>query len=132
MDITEALQKYNDCIPIINYDDDDLVDEKGNKQADSLYVLSDEASHLGERKKHQNFVKPLKYKSDIKKEDFTLYILSDSNRAEFVIQEIESHNKTFNTHIVCKNYSYKSDLNLLINENNQAPQNQNQRKPINP
>lgn len=116
MDISEALKKYNDCIPIINYDDDDLVDENGNKQADSLYVLSDEASSLGERKKYQNFVKPLKFKCDIKKQDFTLYILSDSNRAEFVIQEIESHNRTFNTHIVCKNYSYKSDLNILIND----------------
>ena len=49
MDIEEALFTYNDCIPIVNYDDDDAVDALGNTHADQLYILSFTAlnkSHL--------------------------------------------------------------------------------------
>ena len=54
-EIDEALYTYNDCIPIINYDDDDDIDENGNLNVDQLYILSDNKQSLGVRNEQKSF-----------------------------------------------------------------------------
>lgn len=114
MDLEDALYKYNDCIPIINYDDDDEVDENGNKKADQLYVLSGNEQSLGARAKKKSFVKPLEYRGRIEPEEFTLFIFSDSNRARFVVSELESVNLTYKSKIHCEVFSYTDNIDDII------------------
>ena len=99
MDIEQALYKYNDCIPIVNYDDDDEVDEQGNKSEDRLYILSDTKDSLGERPRETSFVKPLVYEENIQTEEFTLFVFSASNRVDFVISELTVYNEVYHANI---------------------------------
>ncbi len=114
MNIEEALLTYNDCIPIVNYDDDDEVDENGNKNPDQLYILSDTQNTLGKRSEKRSFVKPLKYREKIKPLDFTLFIFSNSTRASFVISELENYNNMFNSSIKYKVFDHKEDLSTTV------------------
>lgn len=120
MDISEALHKYSDCIPVINYDNYLSSKEENKKQ---LYVISDEASKLGERNKPLKNIVPIKYKEDIRKEEFSLYMLSDGNRHQFVEEEILSYNKMFNVNVTFKTFSYKDNNEELIRclENDKTP-----------
>ena len=77
MDIDEALAIYNDCIPVVNYDDDCAVDEDGKKQKDQLYILSDDRESLGIRKEKKVFDRRIKFSSNIERVDFTIFILSE-------------------------------------------------------
>lgn len=110
MDLEQALQKYNNCIPVVNYDDDDVVDEDGNKEKDQLYILSENETDLGERKEPRSFVIPLEYRENITREDFTLVIFSDSNREVFVIDELEKFNKLYNKNIKYEIHSFKENI----------------------
>lgn len=110
-DIKEALEKYNDCIPVINY----LNYMSSGKEEDKrLYVLSDEASKVGVRNKPLRKVKPLDFEENIHKDDFTLYILSDGNRHQFVIEEINNYNRIYKKNVICKTFSYIDDTQTLI------------------
>lgn len=119
MDIEQALYTYNDCIPIANYDDDDEIDATGEKQVDQLYVLSDKLESLGKREQPKSFVTPISYRKNLNPELFTLFIFSDSNRATFVQNEIESYNKIYNSNIVCECHSYDENITNLIETMNQ-------------
>ncbi len=114
MDLEEALYTYSDCIPIVNYDDDDKIDENGNKQADRLYVLSDNEQTLGIRQDKKVFVKPLKYKEKILPEDFTLFIFSGSNRVQFVVSELENYNRIYNANIRHEIFSYDDKIEDVV------------------
>ena len=116
MDLEEALYTYNDCIPIVNYDDDDKIDENGNKQPDQLYVLSDTEESLGQRKSKQSFAKPLPYCENISPEAFTLFIFSNSDRVQFVTSELENSNITNGNQIRYKVFSYKDSLDNILRE----------------
>lgn len=116
MSIDEALLTYNDCIPIVNYDDDDEIDENGNKAADQLYILSDTKSSLGIRKEKKSFAIDLPYKENIQSEDFTLFIFSNSDRAKFVVAEIQNYNENYNGKIKYEVYSYEDKLSDIINK----------------
>lgn len=113
MNVEEALYSYDDCIPIINYDDDDFEDADG-KKADQLYILSDTHHTLGTRLIKNSFVKPLDYEAKFKPEDFTLFIFSDSTRAQFVATELENTNKVYNTNIKYQVFSYKDSIDDII------------------
>ncbi len=108
MEIDDALVKYNDCIPIINYDDD------GNSTTDQLYVLSDDKKSLGIRQEVKSFVKPIDYKYDVKNEDFTVFIFSPLGHSEFVIEELNKYVKTTGANVKCHAYSYKENLSDII------------------
>ena len=116
MDVKEALLTYNDCIPVVNYDDDDEIDENGNKTADNLYVLSEDSKSLGVRQEKKSFVKPLNYRENVVREDFTVFILSDSNRSEFVVEEIDGYNQIYGVNVKYKLYSYSQDITEIIDE----------------
>ena len=110
MDIDQALQTYNDCIPVINYDDD------GNSTVDQLYVLSDKAETLGVRPTPKKMVKPINYCEDVKPEDFTVFIASNGKNSHFVISELEKANKQFCHNIKYKTYSYQDGLDQLAQD----------------
>jgi len=112
-DIEEALYTYNDCIPIINYDDDDYVGESGKKEADQLYVLSDNSQNLGERIEKKVFVKSICYKEDLQKESFSVFILSKSGEDEFVKDELEKYAKISNIAVDYYSYTYSDDLDVI-------------------
>jgi len=113
MDIDEALLDYNDCIPIINYDDDDEVDSDGNTRADQLYILSDNRETLGVRSQKQSFVKPLAYKECLPSETFSVFIFSPTGNAKFVVDELSKYNALYGTNIVCHAYSYREDYDAV-------------------
>ena len=116
MDIEEALYTYNDCIPIINYDDDEEV-ENGRKQADQLYILSDNKETLGKREEKKSFVKPLVYKdapADL--EDFSVFIFCQSGNSKFVIDELTKYNNLYSAKASCYSCSYKDDMSDVINK----------------
>lgn len=112
-DVDEALLLYNDCIPIINYDDDDCTDENGEKAADQLYVLSDNAQTLGERATPKVMIKPLKYMECQQKEAFSVFILSKGGEDEFVKEELNKYAKISNLEINYNSYTYSDDLELI-------------------
>lgn len=114
MDISLALKTYNDCIPIINYDDDDIVDENGNKHFDKLYVVSDDSKSLGHRNELKSFEIPLNYHENIEKLDFTIFIFSKSTRTSFVIDELESYNEKYNGNIRYKLLDYSDNYESII------------------
>ncbi|MGN0345735.1 MAG: hypothetical protein ACI4DU_00445 [Lachnospiraceae bacterium] len=116
MDLETALYSYNGCIPVVNYDDDEEIDENGEKQADQLYVLSENEWSLGLRTEKKSFVKPLEYKDNIKIEDFTLYIISDSKRSQFLVSELETINMTYHAQIRYKTYSYKDNIKDIVHD----------------
>ncbi len=114
MDIEEALTTFNDCIPIVNYDDDDEIDQNGNKKTDQLYILSDTEDTLGVRECNKSYIKDLNYSLRIEKQDFSLFIFSDSDRAQFVITELKNNNISGDTNIRYQVFSYQDDLNEII------------------
>ena len=116
MDVEKALYIYNDCIPIINYDDDDVVDENGQCAADQLYVLSENGEFLGVREHEEAFIKPLDYKPTENYEDFNIFIFSQTGRAQFVVDELNAYNKAYNTNITCRVYPYTDDLTEIMEE----------------
>ena len=116
MDVEKALYIYNDCIPIINYDDDDVVDENGQRAADQLYVLSENGEFLGVREHEEAFIKPLDYKPTENYEDFNIFIFSQTGRAQFIIEELNAYNKVYNTNITCRVYPYTDDLAEIMEE----------------
>ena len=116
MDVEKALYVYNDCIPIINYDDDDVVDENGQRAADQLYVLSENGEFLGVREHEEAFIKPLDYKLAENHEDFNIFIFSQTGRAQFIIEELNAYNKVYNTNITCRVYPYTEDLTEIMEE----------------
>ena len=116
MDIEKALYTYNDCIPIINYDDDEAVDENGNRAADQLYVLSDNRGSLGVRPNEKSFIKPLDYKPSTNHESFNVFIFSQAGKAQFVVDEVDAYNKLYNTNITCRSYHYTEDLTEVMKE----------------
>ncbi len=113
LDVEEALYKYNDCIPIINYDDDDELDEEGNLNADQLYMLSDNLHSLGEREEKRSFIKPLNYKDNVERDEFSVFVLSHSGKSSFVVDELNKYEALYNKNISCHSYSYKDDFNEI-------------------
>ncbi len=118
MDIETALYKYNDCIPIINYDNDCIVDENGNISYDNLYILSDDEGSLGERTELKSFVKPLAYEENIKSNDFTVIIISNSNRVKYLTEEFDALSASETTKVNYVSYSFEENIETLINNIN--------------
>ena len=116
MDIDEALYAFNDCIPIINYDDDDEVDEFGNKNVEQLYILSDTESTLGIRKEKVVIDRRLCIEKNIVNEPFTLFVFSNDNKSKFVIEEIMRYSKDNNIAVDVYSYKYNEEMEKVIND----------------
>ena len=114
LDLEKALYTYNDCIPIINYDDDDEEDEKGNLKIDQLYILSDNKESLGIRDSETSFVKPLVYKDNVEKEEFSVFIFSTSGNVKFICDELSTYQRLYNKNIPCYIYSYRDDFEKIV------------------
>lgn len=111
MSVEDALYAYNDCIPIVNYDDDDEIDEQGNLHADHLYILSDNRETLGARGQKRSFVKPLPYNDRTNDCDtFSVFIFSHSGNSRFVINELDKYKTLYRKSITCYPYCYSDDL----------------------
>ncbi len=114
MDLEEALYKFNDCIPIINYDDDLEIDENGHKTCDQLYILSENSKALGIRNTPLSCAKPLPFCEKIQREAFTLFVVSDSDRVSFVMDELNLYNQMNHVGIQYKVYSYSDDAEKIV------------------
>ncbi len=114
MKIEQALYRYNDCIPIVNYDDDGAVDADGKRSVDQLYVLSTNEQSLGERREPRSFVRPMLYKENIEREEFTLFIISDSDVRNFVIDELDNYNDMHENCIRYTLFSFKDSIDTII------------------
>ena len=115
-DIEEALYKYNDCIPVINYDDDDEIDKNGNVAADQLYILSDNAQTLGIRNEKRSYVKPLVYRESFEKESFTVFVVSKDGNSQFVEEELNLFAKSDGLTIAYNQYRYEDGVDELIGD----------------
>lgn len=120
-DIEDALYTYNDCIPVINYDDDDFVDQSGNTSADQLYVLSDNERTLGKRYEKRSFVKPLNFCEMLENEAFTVFVVSADGNSEFVKEELLRYAQSDNISIDYRSYLYSDDIQILIDDINKTP-----------
>lgn len=118
-DVEDALYKYNDCIPVVYYDDDDKVDEFGNRAADQLYILSDNRQSLGERPEKKSFVKEINYRESKRREEFTVFIVSNGGGHDFVIEELNAYAMQSNDIGEYKSYEYK-DLQALKDDLNKT------------
>lgn len=116
MPVEEAFKKFNNCLPIVNYDDDDVVDENGKREADQLYVLAENKEFSRERKVDINFVKPLTYKETNPQKPFTVFVLSPDKDAKFVRQELVGYSKLTGVKIDCKCFSYDEDIEVIRSE----------------
>ena len=116
MDVEEALYTYNDCIPIINYDDDDIVDENGNKATDQLYIFSDDKDSLGVRSERKSFVVPLKYRDISRKESFSVFAFSDDSIPEYIVSELQKYQSLFGNSIMLYPYTYDVDISDVIRD----------------
>ena len=114
-DIEEALYKYNDCIPVINYDDDEI-DEKGSTAADQLYILSDNAQTLGVRNEKRSYVKPLVYRESLEKESFTVFVVSKDGNSQFIEEELNLFARSDGLTIDYKQYLYEDGVDALIED----------------
>ena len=110
MPLDDALLTYNDCIPIVNYDDD------GNSTLDQLYVLSTNEQFLGVRGEKKSFVKPLSYKIDMQADEFTVFVFSPAGASKFVTDELNAYVKANGGKLVCHAYSYKDDIEKVAND----------------
>ena len=115
MDVEKALYTYNDCIPIINYDDDEVA-ANGKPAIDCLYVLSENEQFLGLREGEEAFIKPLTYKPSTRQEDFNVFVFSQTGKAQFVIDELNAYNNLYKTNITCHSYPYTDDLTEVMGE----------------
>lgn len=115
MDVEEALQTFDGCIPIANYDDDDETDETGKTAVDRLYVLSYDKK-LPRRKACASFVKPLPYRENVRKEDFTLFIFAETSKANFVVDELTRFNAASGSSIKVLSHTYQDDISAVIQE----------------
>ena len=113
MDLEQALYRYHNCIPIINYDDDCEIDENGETAADQLYFLADDFESIEERKTPHSFAKPIPYRERIIRENFTLIILSDSDRVRFVSEELDAYNRLFGKSITVEVHSYSENIDIF-------------------
>lgn len=113
MDIDEALALYNDCIPVVNYDDDCEEDENGNKQKDQLYILSDDRDSLGIRKEKKVFNRRIKFINNIERTDFTLFILSDTDKHLCVVEELNRYNHLNHSNIKYEIFDYEDGMDTL-------------------
>lgn len=113
MDIDEALALYNDCIPVVNYDDDCEIDENGIKQKDQLYILSDDRESLGIRKEKKVFDRRIKFINNIERTDFTIFILSDTDKHLCVVEELNRYNYLNNTNIKYEVFDYEDGVDTL-------------------
>jgi hypothetical protein len=114
MEMEEALHAYNGCIPIINYDDDDEVDETGCKHADQLYVLAENRQNLGVRETKKHYDRALPYRYLPEREEFTVFVFSRSGDSKFVISELDEYEKLYQKKITCYAYSYHDNLDEVI------------------
>lgn len=115
-DLEEALYKYNDCIPVINYDDDDAIDENGDRAADQLYILSDNAQTLGVRHHSRSFVKPLVYREALEREEFTVFVMSKDGDSRFVEEELNLFAKADGLDIKYRSYIYADGVSGLLED----------------
>ena len=92
MPMKEALDKYSDCIPVALYDDDDVVDEDGNKAPDHLYIL-DEDGKATERKTRVSVTRKLDLVNNLESENISYFIVGDELNNKFICEEIEDSKK---------------------------------------
>ncbi len=114
MDMEEALRTYSNCIPVINYDDDDAVDGEGKKRADQLYVLAENGQDLGVRETKRSYDRTLNYRYQPEREEFSVFILSRSGDSKFVVDELDQYENLYQKKIACYAYSYHDDLEEVI------------------
>ena len=113
-DVEDALYTLSNCIPVVNYDDDDVVAEDGTVSADHLYVLSENRASIGKRAAKECFVRPLPYRENRRSGSFTVFIVSQDEKHGFITNELDKYAATSNMTVKCKTYGYGEDLERLM------------------
>lgn len=119
MDVECAMKAFDGCIPLVNYDDDDETDEQGRKAADRLYVLANDGN-FSKRKTPKSFVKPLLYRENVEKEQFTLFVFGEPSKAKFVVDELGRYNASAGSNIQVRLHGYQDDFDAVIGEVSQT------------
>ncbi len=129
--IEDVLANYNNCIPVLNYDDDQ------NGTLDQVYVLAQDAinvfSNKYRREKPYQCNRTLNFRIEKSEIESHILILGSVKKAANIIQQIENYNKLNQTNIECTcveskesivpsvkklaQYSGKKKLIITSNEN---------------
>ena len=115
-EVEDALYTYCDCIPVVNYDDDDEVASDGTMSADHLYVLAENLTGIRKRAEKRSFVRPLPYREERRAGSFTVFIVSQDKKHEFIANELDKYAATSNITVNYKTYGYGDDLERLMEE----------------
>jgi len=118
LNVEEALVKYTECIPVVNYDDDDVVDENNVKHADHLYVLSKDLSSIKERNQNISIKKDLPYRINYKKREFSLFIIGENSSLKYIIKELDEYKELTGININYHLFSYNDNLDEIVKKIN--------------
>lgn len=118
MPIEEALKIYDNCVPMANYDDDDEIDQEGNKKADHLYVLGENTTCSRKRSNPLVVKKEIPYREKIGNKPFTIFIIGENAGLPYLIKEFEDYQQNTNNKVVIKSFSFNDDLMTIIDEIN--------------
>lgn len=114
MPMKEALETYSDCIPVALYDDDDVVDNEGNKAPDHLYIL-DEDGKATPRKNKVSIDRKLELVNQLDCVDTSYFIVGNELNTKFICEEIENSKKTNKGKIEYEFYD-ENKLEVLVKD----------------
>ena len=118
MPLEDALSIYNNCVPMANYDDDDEIDENGNKKADHLYVLGEDSTCSRKRNEKLVIKKELPYRENKGDKPFTIFIIGENAGLPYLIQEFKDYQNNTNNLVTIKSFNFSDNLENIIEEIN--------------
>ena len=111
-DVNEALKYYNKAIPISRYEE---------KDGEKLYLYADYYAHTRRSLTKKEVSSTLEFKKDLLKNNFSLFIIGDNDKAKAIIDVCETHNKVNDGRIRTKIYPIDCDIERLSYEINNTP-----------
>lgn len=118
MRLSEALEWYDNCIPMANYDDDNEIDENGQKEADHLYVLGEDSTCNHKRQERKVIDRRIPFRRSILDKSFTVFIVGENQGLKFLVQEFKEYEENSKNKINIKTYRFSDDLSKIVSDIN--------------
>lgn len=118
MSLTDALECFDNCIPMANYDDDDVIDESGSKAADHLYVLGEDSTCTRKRKERKVTNRRIPFRRAVLDKSFTVFIVGENQGLKFLVQEFQEYELNSSNKIDIRTFSFSDDLGMIVEQIN--------------
>lgn len=111
--IEDCLRSYDNCVPVIEYDDD------RNGTLDQVYVLASDKEMVQPSKNINNNLEedivPLKFNINIESKEGLIVIIGDNRKSRMIADEIKNFNITNNSDVRCEIVSGNTNVLDVIN-----------------